>query len=227
MPESPTNSCPTCPHNWDWHDETGCTISYCHCKTPKESSVEYNCGNAMLIFPKQAGSVCSTPMKTILMLLLTVTAVYSQDVKTSYDKFKDRTQVVFTKGRAVDDDRKSYWLWVAAGFSYPGTTLKEPADSFLVQFTSSSGSWRFLKSHNLILLADGKSYDLGAGKHDGDIRSSRWVTVSETISYAFNREQIEAIANAKKVELQLGGFEGYFDDKTLAKFKELLAASKP
>lgn len=26
-------TCPTCPHNPDWHGANGCALSYCHCKT--------------------------------------------------------------------------------------------------------------------------------------------------------------------------------------------------
>lgn len=32
--------CPDCGHNFDWHNEDGCTLSYCRCRTPAPANKE-------------------------------------------------------------------------------------------------------------------------------------------------------------------------------------------
>lgn len=99
-------------------------------------------------------------------------------------------------------------------------------DQFFLVFRASCPRWCFLQNRNLIILADGKKFDLGKGDHDGKVSSSRYsVGTSEMIIYTIDRADLSAISDAAKSEMQMGSFEAEFDEKAVLLMKQMLAAS--
>ncbi|MEO8650145.1 MAG: hypothetical protein ABI539_13350 [Acidobacteriota bacterium] len=173
---------------------------------------------------------CSREMKTLFLILALAFSGFAQTkVVSKYDKFKDTT-FVNTESESVKPSKSSrivsiFGLSMSGAFSYPGATLEKNVDTFVLFFRSSSRSWQYLTSNNLIILADGKSIDLGKAHHKGDVSSSRYSTgVTELMSYVIDRETLETIGKATKVEMQLGGFEGEFKTDDIALINALLKA---
>lgn len=75
--------------------------------------------------------------------------------------------------------------------------------TFVIQLESSSTEWRFLKSNNLVLMADGKDIVVGKAKRiarqDGD-------SFREGLTYRIDRSTLDRFANGKDVVLKIGNY---------------------
>jgi hypothetical protein len=161
-----------------------------------------------------------TTMKSIILILLLTFAAFSQNAK--YDKFKDETTVL-VEVKVKDNGKprnKLDNLKLITAFSYDGQTLKNDIDSFVVEFSQGNQSWRFLRSHGLIMIVDGEREDFGKGDHEGEVMTRG---VFERVTFLFSRKIFEKMVNAKTVELQLGPYEGFIDADNLAKLKAFYA----
>jgi hypothetical protein len=108
---------------------------------------------------------------------------------------------------------------LSAAFGFKGTSLSgEP--KFGLIFISGGSDWRFLKDHTLYALVDGERLELGEGSHDGNVYLGG---VSEEMIFNLTRDQFEKLANAKSVEIQLGGFERKLKSGNLERLKILLS----
>ena len=148
-------------------------------------------------------------MKFLLILVLAV-PIYSQ-VEVKYDKFKDESVVRLDGGRLG-------LAKVAVFYVSKGETPTRPDSMW---FTVSR--YCELKCGNdrqLIILADGERFDLGRGAHD--LIRDRF-GLYERMAYSVPIADLALIADAKKVELQLGSVEAKLSDKQKAGIKELLA----
>lgn len=161
-------------------------------------------------------------MKIAIAILLLSFAAFAQESK--YDRFKDITRVrVEVKVKDGGKPRnKLDNLELGVSFSHSGATLRKNAESFILVFSQSNRSWRYLNSHDLAMIVDGKRWDVGSGQHTGDIYRTG---VFETVAFEFTRDELEKLANAKTVELQLGRYEGFIDADNIAKIKLLFAAA--
>lgn len=149
-------------------------------------------------------------------------ASFGQSV--TYDRFKDESRG-FVEVKVKDNGKprnKLDNLQMLTLFTFPGAKLSRDVNVFAVAFSASGQSWRFLRSHELRMIVDGKRYDLGPGDHDGKIIRTG---VYESVTFMFDRKTFEAVATATAVELQLGRYEGFIDADNLAKLKALLALS--
>lgn len=153
------------------------------------------------------------PMKTLLLVLLIALPSFAQKVE--YDKFKDKTTV---SGESVRLERS---IVMAVKASHDGQTPTE-IRPYLI-FWSTSRSWSFLRSHGLIILADGERIDLGDGTHDGHVRGGRSVSVAEVMIYPISRSDLEKIVKATAVEMKLGFMEMKLEDKDKRGLREVLA----
>jgi hypothetical protein len=143
-----------------------------------------------------------------------------------YDKFKDQTAIHFEDGRISND--KGYdpaSLKLRGLFVFPGESLSaDHVEGVGLSFKSNTRDWTFLRSNRLIIIADGKRFDLGDAHRTSNVNSgSRYtsVSVTETLLYVIPWSDFQKIANASAVEMQIGIFEGKFDDKTLGLIKSL------
>lgn len=155
-------------------------------------------------------------MKTLTLVLFCVASVFSQSIqdrvnkfdkpksyKVEYDKFANKTTVSVTSTIKADKRR---WVEMHAYVEIGETT------SYLLIFSMSE---RFLFNHTPVrFLLDGQLLDVG----ETGIEYTPGVIVSA--------EHWSKIVAAKTVEIQVGPFEGTFDEKTLQRFKNLASLTK-
>jgi hypothetical protein len=153
----------------------------------------------------------------------------AQNIKSTYDKFKDQT-TVFTDGSRVRASKTSR-IKTALGlrffgyFRHPAQALKQNNDTFVLRFEYTGREWGFLKNNGLILILDGKErIDLGKPLHNGELAAGRYAGVNETMIYPISREELTKLASAEQVEMQLGSFEGEMDKRAIGLMKNLLKA---
>ncbi len=123
----------------------------------------------------------------------------------SYNKFNDLTSVGFNhfvsdlfilKGRTRAN------LSFDVNFYFSGNELKYPADKYSFSINSAADEWKFLRSTKLIFLIDGNRFEVGDGERHTSILDSG--TVLEHLYYEISKTDLERIADAKSVELQVG-----------------------
>lgn len=152
-----------------------------------------------------------------------------QKYRLHYDKFKDETTIVSELASILNTKGKKdiFGPSVYVAVTFPGKRPKGNAVFWLI-FSDQGREWRYLKSHGLLLLADGKKIDLGNGKHDGDVSSGRYagVSVSERIMFQIPIEDVRTVIGAKVVDFQLGTTEGSLHGKTIEAFRDLMTIEK-
>lgn len=137
-------------------------------------------------------------MKFLLILLLTF-PTFAQ-VTTKYDKFKDET--------LIESDSLRIGRVVLTVKALHKGQKADDAQLYLV-FRSSSRSWLFLRSHELVFLADGERIEV-RGSHDGRVTGAG---VVETMVYSIDRAELEKLANALSLEMKLGFYESKLKDR--------------
>lgn len=163
-------------------------------------------------------------MKCLALVLVLVTGSLSpaQNVKSSYDKFKDLTNVETEKysiGWA-----KNYRILVpememVAVMQCPGKrAVCGPRNVGLI-FIAHTSDWQMSRHTQGILLIDGQRAPLGAASYDGQVLSVD--DLREYISFNIKPSLVKQLARAKKVELQLGNYEFDIPYDNLGVFEEL------
>jgi hypothetical protein len=155
-------------------------------------------------------------MKIFLLLCLFCIPALAQEV--TYDKFKDTTYVSTNIGISKIGVRVLSIVTMKVGFSYSGRTFQAP-DNYDVFFTARvPKDWLWLHNRKLIFLVDNERIEIGEGSRSSRIGRPTY----ETLGFRINKDVLQRIANASKVEMQIGSFEGYMGEKDQRKLKELL-----
>ena len=159
-------------------------------------------------------------MKLLLLCIIFCVPAAGQ-VSTIYDKAKDLT-IVESKWRAP----KNAPVTVAARCAFRGSEYKPgTAEAFFLMVGSQAISWQFMENNSFSAKADNTRIALGLANHQGDTaRNSRNNLVMEILTWQPKRDQFQTIANARKVEVQVGKAEFQLDDKTLADLRTVLAS---
>lgn len=145
-------------------------------------------------------------MKFLLCLFLFVLPVTAQKLSTDYDKFKNLTRVSGKSWEYVNAD-KGRPLRVNLYVFFKGEKQTGEADAAMLVFRSASSDWEYLKNNLLIILVDGARLDIGRAIRDSSIGKNG---VTETLMYAMPFADAQRLADASKVEVQIGRFEGTF-----------------
>lgn len=128
-----------------------------------------------------------------------------KEFKVSYDKFQDETAVVL-----MDFDRILFFdVW----FRYKGeAALSADVTDFYITFRTPGRCSGFcFYDPQLIFLIDGERLPFPAIK-----------TLSDIATFPLTRDTIERISKSKKVEYQVGRYQGELKTTSFAKFKTLL-----
>jgi hypothetical protein len=131
-------------------------------------------------------------------------------VRTEYDRFDQSTTVKISTGIEEQEpiklhDADATWILLGARFMHDGRTIRQP--EALIGFTVSSISheWQFLRSRDLIVIADGKRLRFGEMTlHNTSVTGS---FVGEDMNIIMSREEFMDIAFARNVEMQIGNKE--------------------
>lgn len=96
-------------------------------------------------------------------------------------------------------------------------------------YHNESSRWQYLTNHQLYLLIDGKSYDIGAGKHDGDVKRSGagGPYVVEVMNYGLGPEYLNLMAYAKSISGRIGRTEFTTTPEQLAVLRAFAKAGTP
>jgi hypothetical protein len=145
---------------------------------------------------------------TLLIFLLSVSSIAQSpkpgEPETKYDKFKDKTTVtvviqlsktLIIGGVLIED------LSLTLATSFNGRKPPSEPKDITSFFLSVNTRKRYSFSHSWIILADEERVKLGDGEYEGTASGAK---VAELIFYSMSRENLKKVANAKKIEMQLG-----------------------
>jgi len=157
---------------------------------------------------------------TIFTLLLTISsfaqAVEFGKITTKYDKFKDITSLSL-KLAISKDTNEFFVLFINAAFDgkTPASSDKDIMFSFI---SMTSEKQPAPASRSWIALADDERINLGNGEYTNTLIST---TYASTMAYFVSEINLKKIANAKKVEMQVGSKEFALSESQIASLKEL------
>lgn len=151
---------------------------------------------------------------------------HSAEIKTNYDKFKDRT---FVMHEQIPAGATAWFgndtLHIQTGFSYEGKSVHMPS-SIVMLFHSKSTDWKFLRSPSLIILADGNRFDLGkVVRADSKVLAPK--QVYEMLAVEIPVNIFLKIVNSSKVECQLGVMEFELTEERLETLRDLASRLRP
>lgn len=146
-----------------------------------------------------------------------------KDLIISYSKFKDQS-IIITKPENLVGSWEGAGAIVSAGMvgvggqmvlmvnvgaGFKGPQLTQTVNDFVLGFQSlSKGKWQFLKGdQKLYLLYDEHRLEMEPIASDADISIpilASGVDTTESLYFRLTRSDLEAIAAAKKIEMQLG-----------------------
>lgn len=148
--------------------------------------------------------------------------------KISYDKFTDKTRVLFQGPVVSQSFLPGRMLQLLGAFVFEGENLKVPVTDFALMFQSTGKDWDFLRNRELFVIADGERMALGEGLRDGDIKRTflSGYQTSEVLGFRLTREQLEKMANAKELEMKVGERQFKLGNGGKRGFANLLALSQ-
>lgn len=149
-------------------------------------------------------------MKFLLLLTLFALPSLAQEVKTSYDKFKDVTTVTYK-------DRIQFnHFYVLATFKGQERT----DGTYWIIFTSPyTVRDHYDRRASLVFLADGERVTFNVPRYDLERNTQG---LEERLYYTTNKDDLAKIANAKEVEFQLGRIVAKLSDKQKKGILEVL-----
>jgi hypothetical protein len=161
-----------------------------------------------------------------LLFALSVVAQESAPPKTGkvtqdYDRFKDLTTVSLEMQLTGEAPRG---LAVKAVQSFGGKAPAKAPDKILLAFVSAGDKQEYAIEHGLIFLADGERLKVDNSAYMKDRAGSGYI---EMMVIAVPLETLKKVANAHKVEAQLGETEFELDDKQRASLKQFLSFVVP
>lgn len=121
---------------------------------------------------------------------------HGQDIKFKYDKFDDECEVAVQC--SVEEDLNVFWRATWKGKRPIGWPKRLSAG-----FIAIGSSWRFLNSHRIVILADGRRH-APTVLHDGRVETGHLL---EVIAMDLSPRELVSIAHAQVVEGKIGRTE--------------------
>jgi hypothetical protein len=137
----------------------------------------------------------------------------------TYDKFQDRSRV--TVGPFAPMGPQFY---LSARFTFKGQAVESDVNEFFVFFQTSGREWSLLRDRRVYLLVGNERFDLGEGRHDGNIeRRGRGVSESLIVSVPAGVFQKLGTSSAA---FKVGRHEVTLNDEHLEAFRDLYKLSR-
>lgn len=127
----------------------------------------------------------------------------------TYDKFKNYTHVRTKKKMNIKGKHISGELVIGLVFITKGKTSKGGFQKSIT-FRSISEDWVFIRKHSSLkfrMIIDGVHSSLELTHHDSDVSPAIAGNCWESLFFRAKDEMLDAMANAKKIECQLGYYE--------------------
>lgn len=146
-----------------------------------------------------------------------------------YDKFTDVTSVMYMG--SILNSTFSYMAsgtMIQIGVIYDSKPINGKTENqFTLYFRATGKNWAFLKDTSLYALADEKRFELGEGNRDSDIgRSISGMQTKELLTFPMTTELLSNLANAKSLEIKIGGKEFKVKDDDKEAFLNILKLPK-
>jgi endonuclease YncB( thermonuclease family) len=154
-------------------------------------------------------------------------AVYSSGLLTGYIAYKDLTYISTTDlDFTTPDGGNIYKAIYRFAYVSKGRAPILGEDTFEFIMLARSKDWAFAESSNLLLSADGKTFNLGKARRISRRNSFGGVNYAEEIlTYPVGKAILEKVAKSKKVELRVGKYSNSFSSKYQKSIKTLLTDS--
>ncbi|CAN5688982.1 hypothetical protein BH20ACI4_BH20ACI4_29980 [soil metagenome] len=167
---------------------------------------------------------------TILLLSVSLLAQVKNDDKfsISYDEESDKTAVILS---IIKLPNNADSFSVGAFFEFKGKELKEPPCCVgILMKSGNKDKFVYKDNHNLIIWADKEKMEFGEitwrESPEGFALMLAKIAFLEDMLVGVTAEQFFTIANAKKVEVQIGDFKFELTDAHLKGFQELAGKMK-
>lgn len=137
-----------------------------------------------------------------------------------YDRFSDVT--LFTTSRIDIGDG----LYLTPDIDFKGRKRPNVSDvRFGFVFTSNSPGWRFLRDHDVVIIADDERLEFSTPSHDGGVFDSG--SVYEIVSVPMTAKTFARLAKATTIEGRLGRTEFRLAPETIEALKQLASCMHP
>lgn len=146
-------------------------------------------------------------------------------ITAEYDKFQDRTELFSARSTIKGDlfgQRRRVEFYLHTSFN--GADIVKPADLFWVHLKVTLANISFDNVSRAIFLADGERvYNQTRPVHTVNVvRAGNGILYVERVAIMLTREGVEKIAKAKKVEMQVGGYEATLAQEEIDAFADML-----
>ena len=153
---------------------------------------------------------------------------HTQKISTTYDKFKDVTSFeIFLAGVEVENKGifNAVISYVDKGQKRNALTYNPEGnpERFLIGLISISPNGRFLKYYNTIIMIDGRRYPIKKEMITKDNEFKLGIAIQEMLIVATDLSFLLELANAKKVEFQIGLEEFAFSPLHLIGIRDYVA----
>jgi endonuclease YncB( thermonuclease family) len=124
---------------------------------------------------------------------------------------KDKSGFVATPQYKIDltDKENTQKVEIAVAYFYKESDKKAGENYYLIGVESESGSWKFLKTNDLVVFADNEKINIGKAVRVAVEENGAF---KETLTYKIKRTIVEKVANAQKVEFKISTYAGKLDN---------------
>jgi hypothetical protein len=162
-------------------------------------------------------------MKLMVLILYLTFSVQSKGLQLSYDKIKNQNPTTSTAIEIkLKEDYITKSLEFKVEYALQGERLGRRPDTANLVFRAHSHRWRFLEEPNRqgVLLFRGGRFDLSPTPTYTSVIGKKFL--EETLIYQISIADLETIAKAPFLQIQLGKLEGRVSEKQLNRIKEFL-----
>lgn len=138
-----------------------------------------------------------------------------------YDRFKNRTTEMVTVAVPRDNDEGPPRMFIEFGYTYAGKKLMSRPRTVFVIIRSFSRNLMYDRENSFITLVDGKRLLLGR------MRRYEIGSYSEGLAADINYKDFQKLAEAKKVEMQIGVEEFELNEAAMQSLRALSLKAVP
>jgi hypothetical protein len=162
-------------------------------------------------------------MQLMVLILCLTFSLESKGLQLNFDEIKNQNHPSTT---AIEIKLKKDYITKSLEFkveySFQGGLAGQRPDTVNLVFRAHSHRWRFLEEPNRqgVLLFEGGRINLSANPTYTSVIGKKFL--EETLTYQIRIADLEKIAKAPYLEMQLGKLEGRVGEKQLNRIKEFL-----
>ncbi|MCI0337369.1 MAG: hypothetical protein L0226_07330 [Acidobacteria bacterium] len=164
-------------------------------------------------------------MRDLAFIICLTLSFQGKGLELNYDKSKNQTTASTS---SIEIKLKENYVTKTFDFkiqyAFAGERLIQRPENANIVFRALSHRWRFLEESNrqAVLFMDGERFSLSSKPTYTSVIGEKFL--EETLIYEIRISDIEKLAKAPNIEIQIGGVEGIVREKQLARIKDFLSA---